>query len=147
MTLPGWDTHNNTPGRIKTLSEQLDQPMATLIGDLKERGLLDNTLVIWMGEFGRSPRITSGQGSPGRNHYPKAWTSVLFGGGIKGGQVIGKTDAEGAEVIERPISGLDFLATICKVLGMDPLKQNMSNVGRPIRLADPAARPINELLG
>src|SRR5207245_2672049 len=83
-------------------SGQIDKPMATLISDLKERGLLDSTLVIWMGEFGRTPRINARGAKPGRDHYPRAWSTVLFGGGIKAGQVIGKTDKEGASVVERP---------------------------------------------
>ena len=100
-----------------------------------------------MGEFGRSPRITSGQGSPGRNHYPKAWTSVLFGGGIRAGQIVGRTDKDGGEVIERPISGLDFLATVCTLLGIDHTKENATPIGRPIRVVEKGAKPIKELLG
>src|SRR5262245_6333456 len=80
VALQGWDTHNNTPSRIRTLSQQLDQPMAALITDLKDRGLLDSTLVVWMGEFGRTP-------GHGRNHFAKAWTTVMAGAGIKAGQV------------------------------------------------------------
>jgi hypothetical protein len=147
VTSPGWDTHKDNFGRVKTLSAQIDSPIAALLADLSASGRLDSTLVIWMGEFGRSPRITSGQGSPGRNHYPKAWTSVLFGGGIKGGQAVGKTDAEGAEVVERPISGLDFLATVCTLLGIDYTKENSTPIGRPIRVVEKGARPIQELLG
>ena len=94
-----------------------------LIDDLKTRGLLDSTLVIWMGEFGRHPAITSKNGNTaGRQHYPRAWTTVLVGGGIKGGQVIGKTDKEGADIVERPITGPNFLASVCKVLGIDYTK-------------------------
>jgi hypothetical protein len=99
-----------------------------------------------MGEFGRTRRITSNAGTPGRNHYPKAWTSVMFGGGISGGQVVGKTDREGAEVIERPISALDFLATVCTILGVDYTKENQTPIGRPIRIVEKGARPIQELL-
>lgn len=144
--LGGWDTHRDNFPKVKKLSAEADPAMAALIADLKDRGLLDSTLVIWMGEFGRTPQITSKDGSPGRNHYPRAWTTVLAGGGIKGGQVIGKTDKEGASVIERPISGLDFLATVCKILGIDYTKQNQTPVGRPIRIVDKGANPVQELL-
>src|SRR5947209_2304811 len=116
----GWDTHANNFPQVKKLSQEVDPAMSTLIDDLKQRGLLDSTLVIWMGEFGRHPAITSKNGNTaGRQHYPRAWTTVLAGGGIKAGQVIGKTDQEGAEIIERKVTGPDFLATVCKILGID----------------------------
>jgi uncharacterized protein (DUF1501 family) len=120
--------------------------MSQLITDLKDRGLLDTTLIIWMGEFGRTPNINQRGAKPGRDHYPRAWSSVLMGGGIKGGQVIGKTDKEGATVIERPISGIDFMATVCKILGIDYNKQNQTNIGRPVRVVDKGAKPIDELI-
>lgn len=142
----GWDTHDNNFPRVKELSREVDPAMSVLIHDLKERGLLDSTLVIWMGEFGRHPAITSKNGkSPGRQHYPRAWTTVLVGGGIRGGQVIGKTDKEGVDIVERPISGPDFLASICKVLGIDYAKQNQTPIGRPIRIVEKGAKPIQEL--
>ena len=139
----GWDTHSNNFDAIKTLSGILDPAWGTLMTDLKERGLLDSTLIVWMGEFGRTPKINGGRG---RDHWPNSWTTVLAGGGIKGGQVVGKTDASGEKIEERPVSVPDFLATICKQLGVDPMTQNMSNVGRPIRIAEPSARPIEEVL-
>jgi uncharacterized protein (DUF1501 family) len=144
--LGGWDTHKDNFPKVKNLSGQIDGPISTLLTDLKSRGLLDSTLVIWMGEFGRTPKITSNQGTPGRNHYPKAWTSVMFGGGIKGGQIIGKTDKEGAEVVEHPVSGLDFLATVCSIIGIDYTKENQTSIGRPIRIVDKGAKPIGELV-
>ncbi len=147
VTLGGWDTHQDNFGRVKQLSSQVDPAMSTLITELKERGLLDNTLVIWMGEFGRTPKINTRGDKPGRDHYPRAWTTVLAGGGIKGGQVIGKTDAEGASVEGRPTSTLDFMATVCKILGVDYTKQNNSPIGRPIRIVDKGATPIKELVG
>jgi hypothetical protein len=143
--LGGWDTHRDNFPKVKQLSSVADPALAALITDLKDRGLLDNTLVIWMGEFGRTPQITSKNGTPGRNHYPRAWSTVLAGGGIKAGQVIGKTDKEGAEVVEQKISGLDFLATVCKVLGIDYNKQNQTPIGRPIRIVDKGANPVKEL--
>jgi uncharacterized protein (DUF1501 family) len=120
--------------------------MSALVRDLRQRGLLDSTLIVWMGEFGRTPKINTRGAKPGRDHYPRAWSTVLIGGGIRGGQVIGKTDREGAAVVERPISTLDFLATVCEVLGINWKKQNNTPIGRPIRLVDKGANPIQELL-
>jgi hypothetical protein len=146
VTLNGWDTHQNNFARVKQLSSQVDPAMSALVTDLKKRGLLDTTLIIWMGEFGRTPRMNKRGVKPGRDHYPRAWSTVLMGGGIKGGQVIGKTDKEGASVVERPISTLDFMATVCKVLGIDYQKTNLSPGGRPIRIVDKGAKPIEELI-
>ncbi len=139
----GWDTHSNNFEQVKALSGVLDPAWGTLIKDLKDRGLLDSTLIVWMGEFGRTPNIN---GSKGRDHFPAAWTTVLSGGGIQGGQVVGKTNASGMSVEDRPVNVPDLLATVCKSLGIDPMKQNMSNIGRPIRIADPEAKPIQEIL-
>ena len=121
----------------------LDAAWAALMGDLKERGLLDTTLIVWMGEFGRTPQINPQQG---RDHFPNGWSTVLAGGGIKGGQVVGKTGKNGGVVEERPVTVPDFLATVCLALGVDPMKQNESNVGRPIRIVDKIANPIKEVL-
>ncbi len=145
VTLGGWDTHQDNFDRVKKLSAQVDPAMSALIKDLKDRGLLDSTLVIWMGEFGRTPKINARGAKPGRDHYPRAWSSVLVGGGIKGGQVIGKTDAQGATVVERPISALDFLSTVCKILGIDYTKVNNTPNSRPVRIVDKGANPIKEL--
>jgi hypothetical protein len=145
VVLGGWDTHQNNFERVKTLSAQVDQGMSTLLTDLKDRGLLDSTLVIWMGEFGRTPRINARGPKPGRDHYPRAWSTVLAGGGLKGGRVVGRTDKEGATVVERPTSALDFLATVCQVLDIDYSKRNESPGGRPVRIVDKGANPIKEL--
>jgi hypothetical protein len=139
----GWDTHADNFNQVKRLSEVLDPAWATLMEDLKERGLLDSTLIVWMGEFGRTPKI---EGGNGRNHYPNAWSTVLAGGGIKGGQAVGRTSRDGTSVEERPVPVPDFLATVCRALGIDPTTQNRSNVGRPIRIADVGAKPITEAL-
>jgi hypothetical protein len=146
VTLGGWDTHNDNFNQIKRLSETLDPAWATLMTDLKQRGLLDSTLIVWMGEFGRTPQIQKGRGAGGgRDHFPAAWSTVLAGGGIKGGQVVGKTSPDGMTVADRPVATTDFLATVCLSLGIDPQKQNQSNVGRPIRIVDKAAKPIVEV--
>lgn len=129
----GWDTHRDNFPRVRALSQECDMAMAALVTDLKSRGLLDSTLVVWMGEFGRTPQCTGG----GRNHWSRAWSSVLIGGGIKGGQVVGKTDRDGASVVERPISVPDFLATVCTILGVDYKRKNRPpGVPRPISLVD-----------
>jgi hypothetical protein len=142
----GWDTHRDNFPRTRALSVEADSGMASLIEDLHERDLLDSTLVIWMGEFGRSPQITSGGG---RNHWARAWSSVFAGGGIRGGQVIGKTDRDAAAVVERPVSVSDFLATVCTILGIDYRRQNRPpGIDRPISIVDTAKDPsvIRELL-
>ena len=141
----GWDTHRDNFPRVKSLSLECDTAMSALIEDLQTRGLLDTTLVVWMGEFGRSPQCGGG----GRNHWSKSWSSVVVGGGIKGGQVIGKTDKDAAAVVERPINVTDFLGTICTVLGIDYKKKNHPpGVDRPIPIVDTSKeiKVISELL-
>jgi hypothetical protein len=138
-----WDTHSNNFETVRDLSQVLDTAWATLLEDLKTRGLLDSTLIVWMGEFGRTPTIN---GDQGRDHFPSAWTAVLGGGGINGGQVVGKTSAGGDAIEERPVSVPDLLATVCLALGIEPTKTNPSNVGRPISLVDKAALPLKEVV-
>jgi uncharacterized protein (DUF1501 family) len=139
----GWDTHINNFDAVKQLSAVLDSAWSTLMSDLKDRGLLDSTLVVWMGEFGRTPKLN---GANGRDHWANSWTTILAGGGIRGGQVVGKTSPDGMEVAERSVTTEDLLATVALALGIDPKKQNQSNVGRPIRIVEPTARPIKEVL-
>jgi hypothetical protein len=146
VTLGGggtWDTHQDNFEQVKRLSGSLDPAWATLMEDLQARGLLDSTLIVWMGEFGRTPRIN---GNTGRDHWASSWSTVLAGGGIKGGQVVGRTSPDGMSVKDRPVAVTDFLATICLALGLDPRTQNQSNVGRPIRLVEPTAQPIKEVV-
>jgi hypothetical protein len=145
VTSGGWDTHQDNFDRVKKLSGEVDPALSSLVKDLQDRGLLDSTLIIWMGEFGRTPKINSRGAKPGRDHYPRAWSTVLVGGGIKGGQAIGKTDAEGAEVVERPVSAVNFMATVCKALDIDYTKMNQTPIGRPVRIADRGAEPVAEL--
>jgi hypothetical protein len=145
VSLGGWDTHQNNFDRVKTLSATVDPAMSSLVSDLKDRGLLDETLVIWMGDFGRTPKIFTRGNTPGRNHYPRAWSTVLVGGGIKGGQVVGKTDKEGATVVDRPVNALDFMATVCTALGIDHTKQNTTSNNRPIRIVDKGSKVVEEL--
>jgi hypothetical protein len=140
----GWDTHNQNFQTVQRLSEILDPAWGTLMEDLRSRGLLDSTLIVWMGEFGRTPRINPQQG---RDHYPNAWSTVLAGGGINGGQAVGRTSADGTTVEgDRPTTVPDFLATICRALGINPAQRNMSNVGRPISIVD-STNPIRPIPG
>lgn len=143
VTLGGWDTHDNNFEAVQGLCSPLDQAWSALMTDLQQRGLLDSTLVVWMGEFGRTPGINPRNG---RDHYPRAWSVVLGGGGIQGGAIVGRTSADGLLVEDRPVTTADLLGTVCLALGLDPKKQNMSNVARPIRLVDPEAKPIHEIL-
>jgi uncharacterized protein (DUF1501 family) len=139
----GWDTHQQNFDNVKRLCEVLDPAWGTLMADLKQRGLLDETLIVWMGEFGRTPKIN---GDRGRDHFPNAWTTVLAGGGVKGGQAYGRTSPDGTQVAEGRVAVPDFLATVCQALGIDPTRQNLSNISRPIRIVDKSGNPIPELL-
>jgi hypothetical protein len=147
ITLTGqqsnWDTHQNNFELVKSLSGVLDPAWSTLMTDLKDRGLLDSTLIVWMGEFGRTPTINP---QNGRDHFPVAWSTVLAGGGIKGGQVLGNTGPSGMQVEERPVAVPEFLATICGALGIDHTKENITEEGRPIPIVDRGAKPIAELI-
>jgi Protein of unknown function (DUF1501) len=129
----GWDTHGNELAGLKKLIPPVDQGTAALLADLKERGRLEKTLVIWMGEFGRTPRINL---TAGRDHYPQAFTVALAGAGVRGGRVIGATDKDGVEVAERPVSVPDLFCTFCRALGVNPREENESNVGRPLKIVE-----------
>jgi Protein of unknown function (DUF1501) len=143
VNLGGWDTHGDNFNAVKRLCGVLDPAWSTLMEDLGDKGLLSSTLVVWMGEFGRTPKIN---GQKGRDHWAASWSTVLAGGGIKGGSVYGQTSADGMEVKGDPVRTQDFQATVGKALGLDISKQNNSNVGRPIRFVDPEAKPIKEVL-
>ena len=141
---PGsWDTHTNNFQAVRALCEVLDPAWSSLMSDLRERGLLDCTLVVWMGEFGRTPNINQNQG---RDHFPAAWSTVLGGAGIRGGQVVGDTGNDGMEVKDRPVTVPEFYATICAALGIDHEKENISRAGRPIAIVDQGGKPVPELL-
>lgn len=144
----GWDTHQNNFPTTRARCQEIDTPMAALLDDLEQRGLLESTLVVWMGEFGRTPKCGDDYGG-GRQHYNKAWSTVLFGGGIRGAQVIGKTDATASTVVERPVGVADFMATICRILGIDYEKQRIPpGTARPVPIVDLAkeVHVIEELL-
>lgn len=143
VNLGGWDTHQNNFDAVRRLCDVLDPAWAALMADLDARGLLETTTIIWMGEFGRTPRINQGTG---RDHFPNAWSAVLAGGGIKGGQAFGQTSADGSRVEGTPTPVPDLLATLCHALGIDHRNQNASNVGRPIRIVDSSAKVIKDLV-
>jgi len=136
-----WDSHANNFAAVKSLCEVLDPAWSTLMTDLRDRGILDSTLVIWMGEFGRTPKINT---TNGRDHFPDAWSVALAGAKIKGGQVIGATTPDGQEVKDRPVSAGELFATALELLGIDSQSSNM-NGDRPITLVD-ASKPISELI-
>jgi hypothetical protein len=129
----GWDTHQQNHDKVGKLAQQVDPAFATLITDLKHKGMLDRTLVVWMGEFGRTPKINP---NAGRDHFPKVFNVALAGGGIKGGQVIGTSSSDGSEVKDHPVTVPDLLASLCHSLKVDPGKEMMSPIGRPIKIVD-----------
>jgi hypothetical protein len=131
-----WDTHQDNFKKVKELSGELDTGWAMLMTELSERGLLDRTTIIWMGEFGRTPAINP---NAGRDHFPTAWSCVLGGGGIKGGQAYGKTSADGTKVEENPVEIGDVLATLCTALGVPPESENTTPSNRPIKVAEGTA--------
>jgi len=137
----GWDTHRSNFSTVKQLSTELDAGWSTLMTELGERGLVESTTIIWMGEFGRTPKINR---SGGRDHFPAAWTCALAGGGIKGGQAFGKTSTDGTTVEDGKVDVGDVLATLCASIGVSPDKQNISEMGRPIQIAE--GKSIKEVL-
>src|SRR5438270_6537632 len=143
-----WDTHSdNDKGHKDRLTPPLDRTLTTLVEDLDERGLLESTLVIAMGEFGRTPVINA---NLGRDHWPNCWSLALAGGGIKTGQVVGASDERGYNVAERVVTMGDLYATIYQALGIDWKKEYMSPIGRPVKIAnsleDKTGSPVRELL-
>jgi uncharacterized protein (DUF1501 family) len=143
----GWDHHQDLEERITEKAGEIDQPLAALFADLKQRGLLDSTLVIWGGEFGRKPtKDRNGGDNPGRDHNAKAFSVVLAGGGIKGGQVYGATDEFGAAAVKDKVHVHDLHATILQTLGFDHTKLTYRYNGRDFRLTDVAGNVVKPLL-
>jgi len=129
IDLGGWDNHGNIFNTIKNGNgPRLDKGMGNLVKDLVERGLWKNTVVMWMGEFGRTPRINQ---NTGRDHWARCWSIVLGGGAIKGGQSYGSTSADGMDIKDKPCTIGDVFATIFKGLGVDPTTSIRDNLGRP----------------
>jgi hypothetical protein len=143
INLGGWDTHNQTFDAHRTrLQPTLDKAMGTLVSDLADRSLLQNTVVVWMGEFGRTPRINQ---NTGRDHWARCWSVVVGGGSIRGGQAIGATDQDGMDVARDKASVGDVFASIYRGLGIDPTNQVRDAIGRPFQIAGLTGRPINAL--
>ena len=143
----GWDHHQDLQTRLATKAGEIDQPLAALITDLKQRGLLDSTLVVWGGEFGRKPtRDRNGSDNPGRDHNAKAFSMVMAGGGIKGGTVHGATDEFGAASIVNKVHPHDLHATMLHAMGLDHTKLTYRFNGRDFRLTDVAGNVVKPLL-
>jgi hypothetical protein len=146
--LRGWDHHGDLPGKIRQLTGQADQPTAALIKDLKQRGMLDDTLVVWGGEFGRTvySQGTLTKENYGRDHHPRNYTMWLAGGGIKRGVVHGQTDDFSYNVIENPVHIHDLNATILHCLGLDHERLTYRYQGRDFRLTDIHGAVVKDLL-
>jgi hypothetical protein len=140
VRLNGWDTHQENFTKVPTLLGNVDRAMSNLLDDLKAKGLLDETMVLWMGEFGRTPRISA---RGGRDHYPKAWSLVAAGGGVVGGQVIGSTSAGAEEVVDRPVTVPDLFASLAHAFGLDPKKVFYAGE-RPITIVEKSGQPVRE---
>jgi uncharacterized protein (DUF1501 family) len=145
-----WDQHTYLNRDLKKNCDITDQPAAALIKDLKQRGMLDTTLVIWGGEFGRTPMVeirkTSDPENAGRDHHPLAYSMWLAGGGIKGGQVVGKTDDLGFNIVEDKIHVHDLQATVLRTLGFDHTRLTYHYMGRDFRLTDVSGNVVPKLL-
>ncbi|HYE99898.1 MAG TPA: DUF1501 domain-containing protein [Planctomycetota bacterium] len=133
VQLGSWDSHSDNFGAHKTLMGALDGPYAALLEDLARTGMLSETLVLLMGEFGRTPRINAGEG---RDHWTRNWCACLAGGGIAGGRVVGRTDAQGMDIAERPVGVGDLFATVYRCFGIKTSKEYVSGGGRPIRILE-----------
>jgi hypothetical protein len=142
VDLGGWDTHNKNFTALKdNLGKKLNEGMSALVADLVDRGMWKNTVVLWMGEFGRTPRINQ---NAGRDHWARCWSVVLGGGGIQGGQVYGSTSKDGMDVGKDPCSVGDLFATVFKGMGIDPTTQIRDNLGRPMPLTE--GKPLKGLV-
>ena len=145
-----WDQHTNLNRDLKKHCNTTDQPTAALIKDLKQRGLLDSTLLIWGGEFGRTPMVeirnTSDPENAGRDHHPLAYSMLLAGGGIKGGQVVGKTDDLGFNITEDKVHVHDLQATVLNRLGFDHTRLTYKHMGRDFRLTDVEGKVVDKML-
>ena len=150
---PGWDTHDNVYTRLKEgytgakipvgLVPSLDLALSALVEDLAERSLLEETLVVVMGEFGRTPKLNT---AGGRDHWPRVFSVLLAGAGIPGGQIIGASDATGEGPAERPVTPSDLAATIYTLLGINPRRTLTTPDGRPVEI-NRDGQPLKELVG
>jgi hypothetical protein len=147
-----WDTHGNIDTTLPARTKEVDQPMAALVKDLKLRGLLDETLVVWGGEFGRTPMLQGTDADdnpaakPGRDHHKDAFCAWLAGGGVKGGTTVGRTDDLGYTIAEDPVHVNDLHATLLHLLGLDHERLTFKFQGRQYRLTDVAGKVVTKLL-
>jgi hypothetical protein len=148
-----WDHHGNIAGRLPAKCKDVDQAMAALVRDLEQRGLLDETLIIWGGEFGRTPlrqntdmSDSSTKALPGRDHHKDAFTMWLAGGGVRAGAAVGRTDEFGFNPVEKPVHIHDLNATVLHLLGLDHEKLTYKYQGREFRLTDVHGRVVPEIL-
>ena len=149
VTIGGWDHHGDIRTALPNSCAGADQPIAGLISDLKRRGLLDETLVIWGGEFGRTPMVETNPAlgrKLGRDHHPQAFTMWLAGGGIRGGMTYGATDEFGFHIVENPVHVHDLQATILHCLGFDHERLTFHHAGRDYRLTDVHGKVLPALL-
>jgi uncharacterized protein (DUF1501 family) len=142
-----WDTHFRNDSDLRDrLAPPFDQALSALLEDLEVRGLWQSTIVLVMGEFGRTPTITPGAG---RDHWPNCWSLALGGGGIQGGRIVGASDDQGAYVAERPVTIGDLFATLYKALGIDWTRTYLGPGNRPVYIAnsldDTLGQPVDEL--
>ena len=145
----GWDAHSNVEGNVRKNCKDTDQASAALVKDLKQRGLLDDTLVVWGGEFGRTPMVETNPAlgrALGRDHHPQAFTIWMAGGGVKGGQTIGSTDELGFNVVEDPVHVHDVQATMLHLLGLDHERLTFHTQGRDYRLTDVHGHVVKKVL-
>lgn len=145
----GWDAHSNVRGNITSNCRTTDQASAALVQDLKRRGLLDETLVLWGGEFGRTPMVESNAAlgrSLGRDHHPQAFSVWMAGGGIRGGMTLGATDEFGFHITENPVHVYDLQATLLHCLGIDHERLTFHHAGRDFRLTDVHGKPVMSIL-
>jgi len=145
----GWDAHSDVAGNLKNNCGKTDQAAAALVTDLKQRGLLNETLVIWGGEFGRTPMVETNPAlgrSLGRDHHPQAYTMWLAGGGIKPGLTYGATDELGFHITENPVHVHDLQATILHLLGLDHERLTFHHAGRDFRLTDVHGNVVTSIL-
>lgn len=148
VDMPHWDDHANIKDGHGAKVPIMDRAVGALVSDLAQRGLLEDTLVLVMGEFGRTPKINQGLPGntiPGRDHWGDAFSVMIAGGGLRGGQVVGATNSKGEFPVERPLTPGDVLATVYHVLGIDPRQSFLDLTGRPVPLLD-QGEPIREII-
>jgi uncharacterized protein (DUF1501 family) len=143
VNMGGWDLHQNCFTTLRDKLPEMDKAMAALVDDLAGRGLLEDTVVLWMGEFGRTPRINE---NAGRDHWARSWSVVVGGGGIPGGKVVGTTSDDGTQVTSEPYSSEDLMATVCQAMGISLATEFTASNGRPMKIAN-GGKVIRELFG